>query len=60
MNASCTSRAQKFHRWRRNTCHTFLEVLKVVEIIYQNECNYIKMNVKCTDCVVIYKFKTLM
>ena len=44
MHTNGTTRAQKFHRWKDNTCHTFLKVLKVVEIIYQNARVYIKMH----------------
>ena len=49
IHIKCTTRAQNFHQWKRNTCHTFLEVLKVVEIIYQNAFAYIKMNVMCAQ-----------
>ena len=38
MHVSCTTHAQKFHRWRRNTCHNFLQVLKVLKL-------HIKMHV---------------
>ena len=49
MNTKCTDRSENFHPRECNTCHTFLEVLKVVEIIYQNAFAYIKMNVMCAQ-----------
>ena len=55
MHIKGTTRDQNFHPGECNTCHNFLKVWKVVEIIYQNACAYIKMNVmgawegqKCT------------
>ena len=49
MHALCAREGQKctqiFFLKKGNTCHTFVKVLKVVEIIYQNARAYIKIKV---------------